>query len=378
MRQTRYFLYYIENQAMANPDKDEPTENIELSARAEQVLMGLIGRYISDGAPVGSRTLSRETGLSLSPATIRNVMSDLEDLGLIQAPHTSAGRVPTRKGYRIFINCMMSTGRINHTSMNDFQADFRDALGSISDPRGILTSATEMLSQITSFAGVVSTPSKSGSKFRQIEFLKLSHQRVLAILITTDGQVQNRVLSTQRDYSDSELVEAANFFNATYGSWILEEVRQDLAKHMRTDHRDMHREMRTAVRMAGQLFDADSEEDQESVLVSGENNLLAIPDFAELEKIKQLFDTFKTKQVLYELLQKSMDTSGVHIFIGEESGYKMLEDCSVIAAPYEVDHQRVGVLGVIGPTRMHYDEVISAVDITARLLGSALSHHGAH
>lgn len=363
---------------MPNPDKDDRSDHIELSPRAEQVLMGLIGRYISDGNPVGSRTLSRETSLALSPATIRNVMSDLEDLGLIQAPHTSAGRIPTRKGYRLFINCMMSAGQINHAAMHNFRDDFRETLGGISDPRGILTSATELLSQITSFAGVVSTPSKSGSQFRQIEFLKLSQQRVLAILITTDGQVQNRVLAARREYSDSELVEAANFFNATYGSWILEEVRQDLAKHMRNDHRNMHREMRTAIRMAGQLFDADSDEDQESVLVSGENNLLAVPDFAELEKIKQLFDTFKTKQVLYDLLQKSMDTSGVQIFIGEESGYKMLEDCSVIAAPYEVDHQRVGVLGVIGPTRMHYDEVISAVDITARLLGSALSHRGAH
>ncbi len=353
-------------------------EQIELSPRAEQVLLGLIGRYISDGVPVGSRTLSRETALSLSPATIRNVMSDLEDLGLIQAPHTSSGRVPTRKGYRLFINCMMSTGQINHDSLADLRADFRAALQGVSDFRGILTSATEMLSQITSFAGVVSTPSKSGSKFRQIEFLNLSQQRVLAILITADGQVQNQVISTRREYSDSELVEAANFFNDTYANWILDDVRLDLTVHMRNDHRSMHREMRTAIRMAGQLFGADADTDQESVLVSGENNLLTVPDFAELEKIKRLFDTFKTKQVLYDLLQKSMDTSGVHIFIGEESGYKILEDCSVIAAPYEVDHQRVGVLGVIGPTRMHYDEVISAVDITARLLGSALSHHGTH
>ena len=358
--------------------KQRKVAGIELSQRAEQVLIGLVSRYISDGTPVGSRTLSRETDLALSPATIRNVMSDLEDLGLIEAPHTSAGRVPTRRGYRIFINCLMSTGELENSPLHVLREDYREVFNGISDPHSILTSATEMLSQITSFAGVVSTPSKTGSEFRQIEFLKLSQDRVLAILITTDGQVQNRVLSTRREYSESELVEAANFFNASYTSWILDDVRNDLARHMRNEHRDMHREMRTAIRMAGQLFDDDVEKDQESVLVSGENNLLAIPDFSELEKIKQLFDTFKTKQILYDLLQKSMDASGVQIFIGEESGYKMLADCSVIAAPYEVDQQRVGVLGVIGPTRMHYDEVISAVDITARLLGSALSHRNAH
>ncbi len=344
-------------------------ENTELSARAESVLMGLIGKYISDGNPVGSRTLSRETELTLSPATIRNVMSDLEEHGLIEAPHTSAGRIPTRKGYRFFINCLMSAGKLNNQSFNQY----KDSFDGISDPKSILTNATEMLSQITSFAGVVSTPSKMNVKLKQIEFLKLSQQRVLAILITSDGQVQNRVLSNNREYKDNELVEAANFFNQTYGAWNLEDVRSDLARHMQNEHRDMHREMRNAIRMAGELFDNESDSESESVLVSGENNLLAVPDFAELEKIKQLFDTFKTKQVLYELLQKSILSSGVQIFIGEESGYQMLENCSVIAAPYDVDNQRVGVLGVIGPTRMHYDEVISAVDITARLLGSALS-----
>ncbi len=349
-------------------------EITELSERAESVLIGLIAKYISDGNPVGSRTLSRETELTLSPATIRNVMSDLEDHGLIEAPHTSAGRVPTQKGYRFFINCLMSAGTIGDQSMTQY----KDCFSGISDPKSILTSATEMLSQITSFAGVVSIPSKANVRLKQIEFLKLSQQRVLAILISSDGQVQNRVLSNNREYEDNELVEAANFFNATYGTWNLEDVRADLARHMQNEHRDMHREMRNAVRMAGELFENDSSPNTDSVLVSGENNLLVVPDFAELEKIKQLFDTFKTKQVLYDLLQKSITSTGVQIFIGEESGYQMLENCSVIAAPYDVDNQRVGVLGVIGPTRMHYDEVISAVDITAKLLGSALSSPNTH
>ncbi len=336
--------------------------------------MGLISKYINDGTPVGSRTLSKETDLELSPATIRNVMSDLEMCGLIDAPHTSAGRVPTPKGYRFFINCLMSAGNIQTQAASEYG----DVFDGISDQKSILTGAADMLSQITSFAGVLSTPTKTGVAFKQIEFLKLSPQRVLAILITQDGQVQNRVLAVDKDYSDSELVEAANFFNATYDSWNLDTVRTDLARHMRSDHKDMHREMRTAVKMAGELFESESESEKDSVLVSGENNLLGIPDFAELEKIKGLFDTFKTKQVLYDLLQKSLETSGVQIFIGEESGYKILEDCSVIAAPYEVDNERVGVLGVIGPTRMHYNEVISAVDITARLVGSALSSAKRH
>ncbi len=359
-------------------ESDTKEDQISLSPRAEQVLLGLVGRYINEGVPVGSRTLSRETGLSLSPATIRNVMSDLEELGLIQAPHTSAGRIPTRKGYRLFINCLMNTGNLNQESLTDLQEDVQNTLQAVSDPMSLLNSAAEMLSQITSFAGVVSTPNKSGSKLRQIEFLKLSHQRVLAILVTADGQVQNRVFSVRQEYTDSELVEAANFFNGTYANWILDDVRLDLVTHLHSEHRSMHREMRTAVRMAGEFFGTGADSDQDSVLVSGEQNLLAVPDFSELEKIRQLFETFKTKQVLYDLLQKSMDTSGVHIFIGEESGYKILEDCSVIAAPYEVDRKRVGVLAVIGPTRMHYNEVISAVDITARLLGSALSYHGTH
>lgn len=332
------------------------------------VLSGLVRRYIHDGSPVGSRTLANQSELSLSSASIRNVMSDLEEYGLIQAPHTSAGRVPTAKGYRFFINGLLKAGAINSETMNSMS----HRLKGISDPTSILAGATEMLSQITSFAGIVSTPDHNKSHIKQIEFLKLSEQRVLAILVTDDGQVQNKVLSAHRDYSDSELVEAANYFNSEYSTKSLDRVRAQLLVHMKTDHKTMHQEMRTAVNMAGQLFD-DEESGAENVLVSGEHNLLAIPEFSEMAKLKELFDTFKTKQVLFDLLQKSMFAEGVNIFIGEESGYEPFRDCSVIAAPYEIDNERVGVLGVIGPTRMKYEEVISAVDVTARLLGSALS-----
>lgn len=342
----------------------------QLNQRAELVLKGLIGLYISDGNPVGSRTLSRETGLALSAATIRNVMADLEEHGLIEAPHTSAGRVPTQKGYRFFINSLLNVGPMDKRALSEIKKRIRG----VTDPKSILTGATEMLSRITSFAGIVSVPAKSRAHIRQIEFLRLSEQRVLAILITEDGQVQNRILSAHRQYSESELVEAANYFNALYSSRTLRGVRAELLAHMRRDRRNMQREMRTALSIAQGLFnDDDLDDSEENVLVSGENNLLSIPDFGELEKLKQLFDTFKTKQVLFDLLQKSMFADGVNIFIGEESGYRMFRDCSVIAAPYKVDNQKVGVLGVIGPTRMNYDEVISAVDVTAKLLGSALS-----
>ena len=342
--------------------------------------------YISDGNPVGSRTLSKETDLALSPATIRNVMADLEEHGLIQAPHTSAGRIPTQRGYRLFINSLLNVTPMDAGSVEksmekalekNLHKQARDEIEArilgVTDPRSILTGATEMLSQITSFAGIVSVPGKSRAHIRQIEFLRLSRQRVLAILITEDGQVQNKILSTHRQYSESELVEAANYFNTLYSSRTLLGVRAELLTHLQQDRRSMHREMRTAISIAQGLFEDDDLEDGDNVVVSGENNLLSIPDFGELEKLKQLFDTFKTKQVLFDLLQKSMFADGVNIFIGEESGYQMFRDCSVIAAPYKVDDQKVGVLGVIGPTRMHYDEVISAVDITAKLLGSALS-----
>ena len=351
------------------PDQTE----IQLNERAEGVLKGLVSHYIRSGSPVGSRTLSKETDLGLSPASIRNVMADLEEQGLIEAPHTSAGRIPTQRGYRFFINGLLNIGPMNKQALGEIEERIR-GVSDLSDPKSILTGATEMLSRITSFAGIVSVPDKSHAHIRQIEFLRLSEQRVLAILITQDGQVQNRILSAHREYGESELVEAANYFNAIYSARTLHGVRAELLAHMHRDLQSMRREMRIAIRMARQLFDDDTlDDDGENVLVSGENNLLSIPDFGELEKLKQLFDTFKTKQVLFDLLQKSMFADGVNIFIGEESGYRILRDCSVIAAPYEVGNQKMGVLGVIGPTRMNYDEVISAVDVTAKLLGSALS-----
>jgi len=344
--------------------------DIDLNARAELVLQRLIDLYIRDGQPVGSRTLAEETDLDLSPATIRNVMADLESHGLIEAPHTSAGRVPTQLGYRFFVGGIVQAGPLDRRTLGELE----QRMFEVSDPQGMLTGAAEMLSRITSFAGLVSVPDKRQARVKQIEFLRLSERRVLAILVTEDGQVQNRILSATREYGESELVEAANYFNAEYSARALRGVRAELLAHMQSDLRAMRREMRTAVSIARQLFDDErAAGDDGDVLISGENNLLAIPDFGELDGLKRLFDAFKTKQVLFDLLQKSLFADGVNIFIGEESGYRILRECSVIAAPYQVGERKMGVLGVIGPTRMHYDEVISAVDITAKILSSALS-----
>jgi heat-inducible transcriptional repressor len=339
-----------------------------LSDRAENLLKTLIELYISEGQPVGSRTLARYTQLDLSPATVRNVMSDLEDLGLIHSPHTSSGRVPTQRGYRLFVDSLLRVKPLERIALVEIQ----DRLLPEEDPQVLLSTASELLSQVTHFAGVILIPGKRNARFRQIEFLSLSPQRVLGILVTDDGRVQNRVIPTDREYSPSELTEAANFFNDTYGGSSLANVRRRLLAEMQKDSDEMHRITKTAVEVAGKLIGADDPEGDEVVL-SGEQNLLDIPDLCDIDTLQRLFYAFKTKQDLLDLLDRSMRVNGISIFIGEESGYHALNSCSVVAAPYEADGEVIGTLGVIGPTRMDYEEVIPVVDITARLLGSALS-----
>ena len=341
-------------------------QHLELNDRAHNLLKLLIRRYVSDGEPVGSRTLSREPGLDLSAATVRNVMADLEDLGLIRAPHTSAGRVPTQLGYRVFVNSLLQVQAPGRSSSKEIV----DALAGAKDTEELLESASELLSDITQYAGVIMLPGSDKAKLRQVEFLELSEDRVLAILVTDDGRVQNRVIFLDKTLSASELVEAANFFNSRHAGLTLHEVRHRLLLDMERDSDEMNRMMRTAVEMASQLLDEEPAE--EGVVVSGETKLLGIPDFDQLGKLREIFDTFKTKQDLLNLLDKSMRASGISIFIGEESGYSALTDCSVVTAPYEDEGRCIGVIGVIGPTRMAYEEVIPVVDITARVLGSAL------
>jgi|TARA_B100001971_G_scaffold213272_1_gene246107 heat-inducible transcriptional repressor len=342
------------------------SHNLELSERAQNLLKLLIRRYVSDGEPVGSRTLSREPGLDLSAATIRNVMSDLEDLGLIRAPHTSAGRVPTQLGYRVFVDSLLKM----HMPEKLNAREISEVLSSAKNPDELLGAASELLSDITQYAGVIMLPDTEQAKLRQVEFLELAEDRVLAILVTDDGRVQNRVLFLDKQLTPSELVEAANFFNVQHAGRTLHEVRHRLLLDMQLDSDAMSRMMRTAVEMASQLLDDESA--QEGVVVSGETKLLGIPDFDQLGKLRDIFDAFKTKQDLLDLLDKSMRATGISIFIGEESGYSALTDCSIVTAPYESDGRCIGVLGVIGPTRMAYEKVIPVVDITARVLGNAL------
>jgi len=340
-----------------------------LTPRAEILLRTLIDKYVSEGAPVGSKALAKESGLDVSPATIRNVMMDLENMGLIQAPHTSAGRIPTNKGYRMFVDYLVKVRPLNKGMLKTFEHDFDGN----PDPQQVLSRASDLLSRITRFAGVVMVPGQARSQFRQIEFLPLSGERILAILVTGDGRVQNRVITVDREFKPGELVEAANFFNHRYSGSSLQSLRKQLLVEMKQHSEEMSRIMSTSLTMASRFFEAEDDSAQEDVVLSGESNLFKVPEFAEIEKMRELFETFKTKHDLLELLDKSLKGKGVHIFIGEESGYAPLHDCSVVTAPYQIDNECIGVLGVIGPTRMDYADIISVVDATSRLVSSALA-----
>ena len=366
LKKTKPAFYNLFSSIKNVSESAEDLQSLELNERADHLLKLLIRRYVSDGEPVGSRTLSRDPGLDLSAATIRNVMADLEELGLIRAPHTSAGRIPTQLGYRVFVNSLLKVQMPDHSGSREIASALTGAKGTDE----LLDTASELLSDITQYAGVIMLPDNETAKLRQVEFLQLSEDRVLAILVTDDGRVQNRVLSLDKKLSAAELVEAANFFNSRHVGRTLQEVRHQLLLDMQRDSDAMNRMMRTAVEMTSQLLD--DEEGSEGVVVKGETKLLGIPDFDQLGKLREIFDAFKTKQDLLGLLDKSMRASGVNIFIGEESGYSALTDCSVVTAPYESDGKCIGVIGVIGPTRMSYEKVIPVVDVTARVLGNAL------
>ncbi len=338
----------------------------ELTERAQHLLKVLVERYIRDGAPVGSRTLSRDAKLDLSPATIRNVMADLEELGLIQAPHTSAGRVPTVRGYRLFVDNLLTINPLAEQEIDTLKAQFlRDA-----DPQRIIASASSLLSEITSMAGVVMLPRREVVALRQIEFLPLSGNRVLVILVVNEREVQNRIIDTGRAYTSSELTQAANFINEHFAGRTLRQVRDSLLRQMQADREDMDRLMRSALEMAQKAFSADDEDDY---LMAGETNLMGYAEMSDMERLRQLFEAFAKKQDILHLLDHSLSAKGMQIFIGNESGYEALDACSVVTSPYTVQDQVVGVLGVIGPTRMAYGRVIPLVDITARLLGAALN-----
>ena len=339
-----------------------------LDDRAKTLLKTLVERYIADGQPVGSRTLSRASGLDLSPATIRNVMSDLEELGLIASPHTSAGRVPTPRGYRLFVDTMLTARPIDLDQPPPEMAGAREQLHP-DQPQRVITQAAQLLSSLSSFVGVVSAPRKA-SVFRHIEFLRLGERRVLVIIVSPDGDVQNRVIFTARDHSPGELVEATNYLNAHYGGLTIEEVRERLKTEIDALRGEIAALMQAAVQAGSEAM----AESSDQVVVSGERNLLGMQDFgSDMGSLRKLFDVFEQKTELMRLLEVSSRAEGVRIYIGGESRVVPFEELSVVTAPYEVDGLVVGTLGVIGPTRMPYDRMIQIVDITARLVGNALS-----
>jgi len=330
-----------------------------LDDRAKLLLKSLVERYIADGQPVGSRTLSKASGLELSPATIRNVMSDLEELGLIASPHTSAGRIPTARGYRLFVDTMLTAQR-QELQAPSLQPD---------QPQKVIANAAQLLSSLSHFVGVVMAPKRS-SVFRHIEFLRLSERRLLVIIVSPEGDVQNRVLFTEADYSQSQLVEAANYLNANFAGMAIEQVRarvqQDLVK--------LQGEIAALMQAAVQVSSEALTQEEGNVVISGERNLLSVSDFShDMSHLRRAFELFEQKSQLMRLLDVSSQAEGVRIYIGGESQIVPMEELSVVSAPYEVDGQVVGTLGVIGPTRMHYDRMIQIVDITARLVGNALS-----
>ena len=336
-----------------------------LDDRARLLLKALVERYIADGQPVGSRTLSKASGLELSPATIRNVMSDLEELGLIASPHTSAGRIPTARGYRLFVDTMLTTqsDAFLSTSGMGTQRLAPD------QPLKVLSSAAHMLSSLSQFVGVVMAPRRS-SVFKHIEFLRLSERRFLVIIVSPEGDVQNRVIFLEADYTQSQLIEAANFLNSHYAGMAIEEVRERLKNEVEALRGEIAVLMQAAVQVSSEAI-----ESRDEVVISGERNLLTVSDFSsDMGNLRKLFDLFEQKAQLMKLLDVSSRAEGVRIYIGGESQVIPYQELSVVTAPYEVDGQVVGTLGVIGPMRMPYEKMIQIVDITAKLVSTALSH----
>ena len=335
-----------------------------LDDRAKRLLKTLVERYIDEGQPVGSRTLAKAAGLDLSPATIRNVMSDLEELGLIASPHTSAGRIPTARGYRLFVDTMLTVRRESFTTVGEIGSRSLEA----GQPQRVLNSAAQMLSNLSQFVGVVVAPRRA-TVFRHIEFLSLSERRVLVILVSPEGDVQNRIIHTQVAFTQSQLLEAANFLNAHYAGLTMEEVRTRLKTEVDTLRGEIATLMQAAVN-----FDEDAADSNEEVVVSGERNLLSVSEFSsDMGNLRRMFDLFEQKTQLLRLLDVSTQAEGVRIYIGGESQVVPFEDLSVVTSPYEVDGQVVGTLGVIGPQRMPYDRMIQIVDVTSKLVSNALS-----
>jgi heat shock gene repressor HrcA len=338
-----------------------------LNERSLQLLKTLVERYINDGQPVGSRALSKDSDLNLSPATIRNVMADLEDLGLVHSPHTSAGRIPTVSGYRLFVDSLLTVKPLESKDLTRLH----QGLSLSEDSNDVIGVASRLLSELTQMAGVVTLPKRELVCLRHIEFLSLSHNRVLVIFVTNEQEVHNKIIHTSKIFSPAELQQAANYLNSIYSGRTLDAVRKTVLKELQDDQERMNQGMLDAVRMAQLAFDQDNNKDD--YVLSGETNLMGFSELSDMDRLKNLFDAFSQKQGVIHLLDQCMKADGVQIFIGEESGYRAFDHCSLVTSSYSVSDEVVGVLGVIGPTRMAYEKIIPFVDVTAKLLGSALN-----
>ncbi len=338
-----------------------------LNERAQILLRTLIERYIHEGQPVGSRSLSKFSGLDLSPATIRNVMADLEEMGLVTSPYTSAGRIPTPQGYRLFVDTLLVVEPLDSAELSHLESQLHP-----DNPTRLINAASQLLSELTRFAGVVVTPKRTGAVFRYIEFMALSEKRILLIIVTPEGDVQNRIIHTDATYSQTDLIEAGNFINQNYAGCTLDVIRSRLHKELKQLRYDMTSLMNAAIEAGGDAIN----ESSEAVILVGERRLLDIHDLSgNLTSLKKLFDLFERKTKLLQLLELSHHAQGVKIFIGGESDVASLEEFSLVTAPYEMKGEIVGTVGVIGPRRMAYKRIIPIVDVTARLLSHGLSQH---
>lgn len=341
-----------------------------LNDRAQTLLRVLIESYIRDGQPVGSRVLSRDSGLQLSSATIRNVMADLEEHGFVASPHTSAGRVPTDKGYRFFVNSLLRVEPLEESAIAEIR---RQVDGKRESSKDLVASVSQLLSTVTKLAGVVTVPRAQRASITHVEFVPLSDNRVLTVLVFDDREVQNRIIQLERYYSPDELKRAANFLNDQFRGRTLTQVREEILRQLAETHAHMNQIMLDAIAVAQHVFEAGAADDQLEYVIKGETNLMGVAELTSVEKLRRLFEAFNEKRDFLHLLDHSLKADGVQIFIGHESGFHILDDCSVVTAPYAAGDSIVGVVGVIGPTRMAYERVIPIVDMTAKLLGAALN-----
>ncbi len=342
-----------------------------LNERSLQLLKTLVERYISDGQPVGSRVLSKGSELKLSPATIRNVMADLEDLGLVHSPHTSAGRIPTASGYRMFVDTLLTYKPLESIELTKLQ----EGLTANEDTGNMISTASRLLAELTQMAGIVTLPKRELVYLRHIEFLPLSNTRILVIFVTDEKEVHNKIIQTDKKFSASELQQSANFINSAYSGRSLQSVREAVLKELQEDQQRMNQGMIDAIKIAQLALEPNT--NKEDYILAGETNLMGFNDLSNRDYLKKLFEAFSQKQAVIHLLDQCMKAEGVQIFIGEESGYQAFEQCSLVTSSYSVDNEIVGVLGVIGPTRMAYEKIIPFVDITAKLLGAALNPRAA-